>query len=195
MYILYMNYTIIILVICCCLCSSSSCLSLFGTMFTFLSPIISFFKGLFNNPLTDAIGSISGAISGIVSGKCEDGYVNESGLCYLPAQKGYTCVANKCYINCPNGFLDTGLNCQKPASYPWKWGDTAGDYAANLTRCSFDALAYGNQYQGYGFGCTQVAGVSYMNCPTGFTDTGLNCMKPAAYDRGVGTVPTGGTKK
>lgn len=128
----------------------------------------------FKNSYANGVGVTAGC-SGSASGY-------DAGLCYTPTRAGYTCAATTCTENCPPGYTDAGLFCQKTEQYGRGVGQTP-----SCGTLEYDAgLCYTPTEPGY----TCAAETCTENCPSGFTDAGLFCQKPASYGRGAGVIPT-----
>jgi len=116
-------------------------------------------------------------------GGCDDGYENQNGLCYPPAQPGWNCEAFLCYKQYPeweaNGMLHTPQLVVK---------NTLMDTGTVPTEQPAGTVKSGELfYKDPGPDYDVVAGVAYERCRDGFTDTGLRCED--IRGGGVGTVP------
>lgn len=148
---------------------------------------------------------------------CENGKINEAGLCYDPAQPGFKCVGPTCAKTCPNSYLDTGLNCLKPTSSrgvgiipnscpDGKTADAGLCYSGcNPGDVGIGPVCWGkcpnNQYEDHGAVCTRPADsiphapgtVPILgSCPSQYRDDGLFCSKTVDngrynYSWGCGT--------
>jgi len=102
-----------------------------------------------------------------------------------------------CEEPCPEGFRDDGLFCAKPwdygrgVGYPWKFGDEISLESAkqrceeeNSEGCEkWGLIMYPKCKPGYhNVGCCMCS----RDCPAGWTDIGVSCLKPSTYGRGVG---------
>ncbi len=130
--------------------------------------------------------------------ECQPGYVKEGLFCFTPCKANETGADEWCYQDCPAGFRNDGLYCGKPAaktreSFEWRSGDPLlPNYSGPTGRCEAK-YGKGNCEQGgalifpkCGTGFTPVAGGSVCTpiCPSGYSDIGVSCKKPASK-RGV----------
>ncbi len=110
-------------------------------------------------------------------------------LCYPKCRPGFTGAAFACWANCPSGFHDIGMFCQKPAAYGRGGGYVLWDKnkcnRQNRQGCERNGLLYYPRCNsGYhAFGCC----ICTPNCPSGMSDTGTGCAKPS-YTRGAGHI-------
>ncbi len=103
---------------------------------------------------------------------CSAGQELDGGLCYPKCQTGYTGALTGCYQNCPVGFTDTGLFCNKA-------GDIIGkdiysrspDSCASIGKVQLGAFCY----PACPSGTTSVGLDCHYPCPAGYTDDGLTC--------------------
>ena len=130
----------------------------------------------------------------------------DEGLCYATCQPGWDGKATNCVQNCPTGFRDDGLLCAKPAQpapygvgagFPWKLGDTVGNFDKAADRCRADnpqgctrdgLLWYPNCKAGFHKSGALICSPNEVKCPSGFADIGVSCTKPI-QPRGVGVIP------
>jgi hypothetical protein len=75
----------------------------------------------------------------------------------------------------------------KNENFCWKWSEGRGvgtvpGYCDPDTQVKSGLLCYPKPKPGY----TNVAGVAWEQCPSGYKDTGAHCLKPDSYGRGAG---------
>ncbi len=112
-----------------------------------------------------------------MSSHCPTGKIKQSGLCYKPCPKNMKPVGPVCWGVCPSGFTDTGVDCLKhsyvEAPHPLICpSDKHEDAGLCYKPCR-------SHFKGVGPVC-------WGECPHGFKDTGVDCLKPKAYGRGTG---------
>ncbi|CAK9024868.1 Uncharacterized protein SCF082_LOCUS16815 [Durusdinium trenchii] len=102
----------------------------------------------------------------------------DAGLCYPPCRSGFTGAGPLCLVQCPSGFKDTGLECEKPSSY----GRGAG-HIGHCNNCEkYGLLYYPRCAENFhNVGCC----VCSPDCPSNTKDIGVACQKNS-YPRGVG---------
>lgn len=114
----------------------------------------------------------------------------DEGLCYKKCPPGSDGKATNCYKSCPAGYRDDGLFCAKKGEYGRGAGYAIWDEAKctreNSQGCEKNgALFYPKCKEGFkAVGCCVCSPV----CPSGWTDIGVSCTKPATA-RGIGIIP------
>ena len=130
---------------------------------------------------------------------CPSGQNNESGLCYAPARAGYNCNGtNTCVADCPSGYSASGLltcHYNGQASYSsLSTSSCASRSARSCTKIFGKQICVGGDClpgivdNGCRSGYHGVAGVCYIDTPSGFGGSGADPTRPT-YNRGAGTVP------
>ena len=130
---------------------------------------------------------------------CPSGQNNESGLCYTPARAGYNCNGtNTCVADCPSGYSASGLlTCHYNGTASYSSLSTSSCASRSAQSCSkifgkkicvggdcLPGIVDNDCRSGY----HKVAGVCYVDTPSGFGGTGADPTRPT-YNRGAGTVP------
>ena len=115
---------------------------------------------------------------------CPSGTFNRAGLCYEYCKPGMQDNGTPtCTMTCPSGYTDTGLLCH--------WNGQVS-YAANVwDGCAwtlFGGCMGGLVYKGCSGNYKDVAGVCWIQPPSGWSGTGLDPIKPGTYSRS-GSMP------
>lgn len=121
-----------------------------------------------NNSMGHTITSITKKIlmdTGRVPNMCEDNEDRSGALCYEKVD-GYTNVAGTVWQNCPAGYTDTGVRCEKLHTLP----------AGTLPRLSDCPAGWTND----GLTCREP--ISMSSCGAGWHDDGLTCRLPLGWD-------------
>lgn len=130
---------------------------------------------------------------GTIPTGCPVGQEKDAALCYPNCQTGYSGVGPVCWGECPENFTDNGAFCLKPSAYGRGAGHTSqqncensGDHGAKENGCEKSGgLWYPKCDKNFhAFACC----ICTPNCPDGWTDIGISCVKPS-YGRGAGYVP------
>jgi hypothetical protein len=134
--------------------------------------------------ITGAIGGAIGGITQIFNSKprpsrpadsCPPGMVKEGAICYEACPDGYDARGPLCWPRCPTtgGFSDLPANCQKQAH---NRGVGVIPSICPTDKPSKDAgLCYPNCDPGF----RGVGPICWQECPSGYTDTGVSCLRPA----------------